>query len=100
MRLLQRGGEPGFIARFQDEMDMAWHQAERLTDHAKPLASATQAVEVIRVVLRLKKGLLATIAPLRHVMGIARQDETGSAGHARIVAAMPSICNLCERFGG
>ena len=75
-------------------------QAVRPASHTEPLASATQAVEVIRVVLRLKKGLLATIAPLRHVMGIARQDETGSAGHARIVAAMPGNCNLCERSGG
>ena len=98
--LLQRSGEPGLIARFEDEMDMVWHQAVRPARQTEPLARAPQTVAVIRVVLRLKKGLLATVAPLRHETGIAGQDEAGSAGHACIIATIPKNYNLCGMLGG
>lgn len=98
--MFQRSGEPGSIARLEDEMDRVGHQAARPTHHTEPLADTSQTVAAIRVILRLKKGSLATVAPLRHVMGIAGQDETGRAGHACVFAPTPDNYNLCGMFGG
>src|SRR5712691_7702298 len=82
MRLADRTRQPRRRLRRRHEVDVIGHEAIRPRLDRGLAAALGQQVAIERVIGRLEKNLLATVAALRHVMGKARNDDTADARHA------------------
>jgi hypothetical protein len=89
MRLAERPAQRLRAIGDEDEMDVVRHQAIGPDGDALLAALARQEVAIEFVVLVGEKHPLAPIAALRHMMGKARDNKAGDAGHGTLGGRRP-----------
>ena len=89
----QRQRERRTVVGSEDQMDVVRHQAIGPAGDAEAPAGFGEPVLVERIVAVLEENPLAAIAALGDVMGQARDDDAGDAGHGRTIAEMRQLVN-------
>ena len=74
-------GQPAFVGRRQDEMDVVKHQAIGAAIDGVPLELRGHKIEIDLFVARLEEDAFATIATLCYMVRNAENNHAGEAGH-------------------
>lgn len=81
--------QPGFVTGLQNEVGMIGHETPSPAAHTIPSKGLGRQIAIERIVRLAKKRLLATIAPLGHVVGMTTQDDADWRGSKDSAAGPP-----------